>query len=56
MTVCVAALCEERKAPVVAVGRMVRSNRCATEAEFHKISRLPKVLVADAGRSIARNE
>jgi hypothetical protein len=42
MTVCIAALCEERKALVVAADRMVRSSRCGTEAEFHKISRLHK--------------
>jgi excisionase family DNA binding protein len=42
MTVCIAALCEERKALVVAADRMVRSARCRTEAEFHKISRLHK--------------
>src|SRR5216683_4150375 len=42
MTVCIAALCEEPKALVVAAERMVRSTRCGSEAEFLKISRLHK--------------
>ena len=42
MTVCIAALCEERKALVLATDRMVRSTRFGTEAEFHKTWRLHK--------------